>query len=97
MDLSQIRERIDLLDRQIAELLTERMDITREVADYKRKNNLPVYHPERERQVIQKVKNLTKEEYQEALAVIYQCIMEESKKNQNRILEESHKESCEAL
>ena len=32
MDLTQIRDRIDQLDRQIAALLTERMDITNEVA-----------------------------------------------------------------
>lgn len=49
MDLTQIRDRIDQLDRQIAALLTERMEITNEVAAYKIEHNLPVYHPDREK------------------------------------------------
>ena len=52
MNLEQIRTRIDQLDREIARLLTERMEITNEVAAYKKANNLPIYHPEREQQVI---------------------------------------------
>lgn len=86
MDLTQIRDRIDQLDRQIAALLTERMDITNEVAAYKIEHNLPVYHPDREKQVIEKVSALTKEDYRDALAVIYQCIMDESKKNQEHYI-----------
>lgn len=84
MDLTQLRERIDQIDRQVAALLTERMGISEEVAAYKKANNLPVYHPEREKQVIEKVCGLTKEEYQASMAVIYQCIMDESKKLQEK-------------
>lgn len=84
MDLTQLRERIDQIDRQVAALLTERMGISEEVAAYKKANNLPVYHPEREKQVIEKVCGLTKEEYQTSMAVIYQCIMDESKKLQEK-------------
>lgn len=87
MDLSQLREQIDTIDRQIAALLTQRMDITNEVAAYKKANGLAVYHPEREQQVIEKVCSLTKPEYQQALTVIYQCIMDESKKNQEQQLQ----------
>lgn len=87
MDLEQIRKRIDQLDREIAQLLTERMEITNEVAAYKKANNLPIYHPERERQVIEKVCALTQEAYRPALEQIYQCIMDESKKNQQRFFE----------
>ena len=86
MDLTQIRDRIDQLDRQLAELWTERMEITDEVAAYKIEHSLPVYHPEREKQVIEKVCALTREEYRGALAVIYQCIMDESKKNQEKYI-----------
>ena len=87
MDLEQIRKRIDQLDYEIAHLLTERMEITNEVAAYKKANNLPIYHPERERQVIEKVCALTEEKYRPALAQIYQCIMDESKKNQQSFFE----------
>ena len=60
MDLTQIRDRIDQLDRQIAALLTERMDITNEVAAYKIEHNLPVYHPEREKQVRERLGEVEK-------------------------------------
>ena len=87
MNLEQIRTRIDQLDREIARLLTERMEITNEVAAYKKANNLPIYHPEREQQVIDKVCALTEEVYRPALQQIYHCIMDESKKNQQRFFE----------
>lgn len=91
MDLEQIRTKIDRLDSQIAALLTERMELTNAVAAYKKENHLPVYHPQREQQVIEKVCSLTKEEYQSALTEIYRCIMEESKKNQRSLIFDSKK------
>ena len=47
LDLSQLRQRIDQLDHEIARLLTERMEISGKVAACKKANNLPIYHPER--------------------------------------------------
>ncbi len=90
MDLEEIRKKIDLLDQQITVLLTERMEITNEVAEYKKAHQLPVYHPQREKEVIDKVCSFTKEEYKQALTEIYQCIMDESKKNQQRQLDLKH-------
>ena len=52
MDLEEIRKEIDQLDRQIAQLLTRRMECSNEVAAFKKANGLPIYHPQRERQVI---------------------------------------------
>ena len=50
LDLSQLRQCIDQLDHEIARLMTERMEISGKVAAYKKANNLPIYHPEREKQ-----------------------------------------------
>ena len=66
MNLKQICDRIDQLDRQIAALLTERMEITNEVAAYKIEHSLPVYHPEREKQVIEKVSALIRASWMRA-------------------------------
>ena len=82
MDLEEIRKEIDQLDRQIAQLLTRRMECS-----FKKANGLPIYHPQRERQVIEKVRALTKAEYADALENIYNCIMQQSKENQQRLLE----------
>ena len=40
MDLSQLRQQIDTIDRQIVNLYEERMDVSRQVAEYKI-SNLP--------------------------------------------------------
>lgn len=87
MNLEEIRSEIDRLDRQIAQLLTRRMECSNEVAAFKKANGLPIYHPDRERQVIEKVRALTKAEYADALENIYNCIMQQSKENQRRLLE----------
>ena len=63
------------------------VEVSGEVAAYKKANNLPIYHPEREKQVIEKVCALTKAEYREALAKIYQCIMDQSKEAQKALIE----------
>ena len=49
MNLDEIRHVIDALDKEITALLVKRMEVTRDVAAYKKANDLPVYHPEREK------------------------------------------------
>ena len=43
LDLSQLRQRIDQLDHEIARLLTERMEISGKVAACKKANNCLLY------------------------------------------------------
>jgi 4-amino-4-deoxychorismate mutase len=45
--LDPFRRRLDVLDEQIARLLGERFDICREVAEYKRENDVPMMQPKR--------------------------------------------------
>jgi 4-amino-4-deoxychorismate mutase len=46
-DLTPFRERLDVLDDQIARLLGERFDICREVALYKREHGIAMMQPDR--------------------------------------------------
>lgn len=89
MNLDEIRHVIDALDKEITALLVKRMEVTRDVAAYKKANDLPVYHPEREKAVISKVSALAGEEYAPYIAAIYQNMMDESKKYQEKWLEEN--------
>ena len=57
-DLNECRKRIDEIDDTLIALFEERMEIATSVADYKIKNNLPIFNKERENQVIEK--NLSK-------------------------------------
>ena len=53
-DLNECRKRIDEIDDTLIALFEERMEIATSVADYKIKNNLPIFNKERENQVIEK-------------------------------------------
>lgn len=45
--LEQLRKRIDELDSKLLEVLAQRMEISREIGDYKRLHRLPVLQPDR--------------------------------------------------
>ena len=55
MDISDWRKKIDDLDRQLAALLNERARAAVEIGRLKRNTNLPIYEPDREKQVIANV------------------------------------------
>jgi len=55
MDLSDIRVRIDDIDSKLLPLFLERMDLAREVAEYKKANSLPILNKGREREILERV------------------------------------------
>ena len=52
MDLSQLRQQIDTIDRQIVNLYEERMDVSRQVAEYKIETGKKVFDKQREQEKI---------------------------------------------
>lgn len=59
MDLQELREEIDSIDDKIVELILKRRELMTSVVGYKREHDIPVFAPERERQVLERVSNLT--------------------------------------
>jgi chorismate mutase len=55
MDIADWRKKIDELDRQLVELLSERARAAVEIGRLKRDTNLPIYEPQRERVVFENV------------------------------------------
>lgn len=55
MPLDDIRKRIDAIDDQLLHLLSERTDCVHEVGEIKKKENLPIYAPEREESLLRKL------------------------------------------
>jgi chorismate mutase-like protein len=51
-ELVRARERIDAIDRQLLDLLSERARIVVQVGEIKRARHLPVHNPAREKQVV---------------------------------------------
>ena len=85
MDLQQLRNCIDGIDKDILELFIKRMNVCRDIAEYKRLNNLPVLQSGREQQVIDRIRALTGDSELEAgTAALFTSIMDISKILQNR-------------
>ena len=91
MDLIELRNHIDEIDSEILRLFAERMEICRDVAEYKKQNNLPVMQGGREHQIIERVRNSSPEGLKDGAAMLFQNIMDISKCIQNmEIKHDSH-------
>ncbi len=55
MEIEQLREQIDSIDKEMLSLFEKRMQVSTQIAEYKREKNLPVYDGRREREKIAKV------------------------------------------
>lgn len=53
MSLSDWRRRIDEIDRKLVELLNERSKCALEIGKIKQQENLPLYQPDREKEVLE--------------------------------------------
>ena len=51
-DLSSLRAEIDQLDKQLWEIIAQRMDIAREIGEIKRTHNEPIVQTQRYQQVL---------------------------------------------
>ena len=55
MDLKECRREIDVIDEQILDLFARRMDVSAQVAAYKKEHGLPVLDAAREREKLNEV------------------------------------------
>jgi chorismate mutase/prephenate dehydratase len=85
MGLDELRERLDILDEQMMALLSERAKIVHKVADFKRHHNIPVYIPEREAAIIERLRALNPGPLSgDAVERIYRTIVEEMRKFESK-------------
>ena len=89
MDLSVLRNEIDEIDRQMVDLYEKRMEICKNVAEYKIETGKKVFDKAREEEKIRKVKSLTHNEFNShGVEELFEQIMSMSRKLQYRILSE---------
>ena len=85
--LEEIRERLEVCDKQIVSVLEDRMDIIKEIMEYKKENGLPILQPEQENRQRKMLKEHVKENtYKEEILDIFTYIVENSRKIQARTL-----------
>ncbi len=84
-DLEILRKTIDECDKEIVRAIEKRFVTVKEVIKYKKDNNLEIYQPDREKEVLEKVDSyLDTKEFSEVLKSLYTLIMEISKEIQNK-------------
>lgn len=59
-DLSEIRKELDEVDRRLLELFEYRMELSLDVAEYKKQMKMPVYDPDREREKLEKLREMVR-------------------------------------
>ncbi len=87
MDLLELREQIDVIDRQIVSLYEQRMDICGKVAEYKIETGKKVFDRQREMEKLASVKALTHNEFNShGVEELFEQIMSMSRKLQYQML-----------
>lgn len=89
MDLGQLRQGIDEIDRQIVELYEKRMEISRQVAEYKISTGKKVFDKAREEDKLRSVKAMTHNAFNShGIEELFEQIMSMSRKLQYQLLAE---------
>lgn len=100
MKLEEIRNEIDSIDKELVSLFIRRMNCSAQVAEYKKENNLPVLDASRERVLLNKISDLSGEEFEEYSRTLYSTILSLSRSYQHKASNESsmlYNEITEAL
>lgn len=89
MDLKESRQKIDEIDKELVELFQKRMEVSVEVANYKRQTGKKIYDKEREKQILEKLGNMAKDDFnRKGVQELYTQIMSISRKLQYGLLSE---------
>ncbi len=84
MDLKDLRNQIDGVDDELVRLFVKRMELSAQVADYKKENKLPIFVPAREREILQEVAKKAGPEMDNYARVLYSMLFELSRSYQSK-------------
>ena len=92
LDLQEIRKKLDGIDKEIVSLYEKRMDLCRQVAEFKIGTGKPVYDGEREKQKLEAVKSMVQDEdNRQGAEELFSQLMTISRRLQYRLLAEDGK------
>lgn len=60
MDLGNLREQIDQIDKELITLISQRLGLVKSIGELKLKSNTSIYRPQREKEIIQKLDDFVK-------------------------------------
>ena len=88
MELSDIRTRIDAVDDGLLKLFLERMELSEEVAVYKKEHHIPILNQQREQEVLEKIMEKAGDMGKYAVG-LYSTIFELSRARQEELISAS--------
>ena len=94
LTIEELRNRIDVIDEQLVRLLNVRVACAVEVGKLKHEAGLPIYQPEREKQVLGRVRNsatdLSGPLTAEAVVRIFERIIDEARRAERAASDRRH-------
>ena len=84
MDLNQLRLEIDKIDDQLVANFVQRMEISAQIADYKKANDLPIFVPAREAEKLRDVAQKAGKDMDVYAKVLYDLLFELSRGYQSK-------------
>lgn len=89
MDIKDLRKDIDSVDGELVELFRRRMELSGEIARWKKAEGRPVYDPAREHEKLAEIAEKSGEKFCEYAEALWKTLMEQSKKYQQKLLAEA--------
>lgn len=89
MELNELREKINQLDDTLSDTFLQRMEVSLEIAKYKKENKLPVYVPERERAVVNRLAEKCPDELKMPIKTLYNTVFDLSRSYQRRHMDQN--------
>ena len=87
MNLDNVRIEIDSIDDELIRLFEKRMQLVAEVAEVKIKEGLPIFHPEREENIIKKAKEKSSMALGGYADTFFSSLMDISRQYQHQIID----------
>ncbi len=86
MGIQDYRQEIDKIDEELVRLFNKRMEVIREVAQFKKESKTPLYDGERERQLIAKAAERSAQDTELYTRVLFSTLTNVSRAYQSRVL-----------
>lgn len=91
MDITELREQLNEVDNELVATFERRMELAKQIAEYKRQNNVSVSDRTREREVVNRVTGMVKPELSTYVGSLYNTLFDLSKSYQNSLIRSESK------
>lgn len=86
MDLQEARNSISRIDEELTSLFVKRMELSKEIAAYKKDNHMSVFDRSREREVVNHVCYLAGKDFESYIRVLYGTLLDVSRSYQRQLI-----------